>query len=110
MIIKPKLNECLDYMYIFWILTLEAICAGLTNYGGRSCTQHYSSDSIRKRDGSVVRDSGGSCSAPETCTDCNDGFYGDGPKCKSMKNFIFLYNFYHKNISNIIYINCNALW
>ncbi|XP_055997828.1 uncharacterized protein LOC125647098 [Ostrea edulis] len=59
-----------------------AICDGLTDYTGLACTQNYPDDSIRKRSGAVVRDSGGSCSSPEICTDCNDGFYGDGPKCK----------------------------
>ncbi|KAK3101031.1 hypothetical protein FSP39_000383, partial [Pinctada imbricata] len=50
-----------------------------------TCTQAYSNDYIKYRTGVTQRVSGGSCTAPDTCTSCNDGFYGDGPYCSSGK-------------------------
>ncbi|XP_061181031.1 uncharacterized protein LOC133189645 [Saccostrea echinata] len=58
-----------------------AICDDKTDRSG-ACTKYYSNDGILKRNHPIVRDSGGSCSSPEKCTNCNNGFYGDGPYCK----------------------------
>lgn len=69
------------------IFPFSAICDSKINPTG-ACTLSYSDDRILKRDGSVARISGGRCSSPEKCTNCNDGFYGDGPYCKSMYLYI----------------------
>ena len=63
--------------------TFSAICDNKINPNG-ACSITYTDDQILKRDGSVVRKSKGTCSSPEKCTNCNDGFYSDGPNCKSM--------------------------
>ncbi|XP_078334035.1 uncharacterized protein LOC111124258 [Crassostrea virginica] len=61
--------------------SLEAICDNKINPNG-ACSITYTDDQILKRDGSVVRKSKGTCSSPEKCTNCNDGFYSDGPYCR----------------------------
>eukprot|EP00105_Crassostrea_gigas_P033283 XP_011456606.1 PREDICTED: teneurin-3-like [Crassostrea gigas] len=82
-ITKEKLYCCDGYTYYFDDFTAcnHAICDTKLNPTG-ACTLSYTDDKVLKRDGSVERNSGGSCSSPETCTNCNDGFYGDGPYCK----------------------------
>ena len=63
----------------------SAICDG--KIGDDACTKNYKDDEILKRNGTEVRDSGGNCSSPGNCTNCNDGFYVDGPYCESMYFF-----------------------
>ncbi|CAG2203590.1 unnamed protein product [Mytilus edulis] len=59
-----------------------AICDGKTNFNG-ACNIYYSDDQIITRSqSSPQRSSGGSCTGPNSCIDCNDGFYSDGPKCR----------------------------
>ena len=83
---QQKLTENFDFLPCL-IFPFSAICDSKINPTG-ACTLSYSDDRILKRDGSVARISGGRCSSPEKCTNCNDGFYGDGPYCKSMYLYI----------------------
>ena len=47
-----------------------------------ACNKEYHSDVIIRRD-KRERHSGGHCTSPNKCTDCNNGFYSDGPYCQS---------------------------
>ncbi|XP_069133969.1 uncharacterized protein [Argopecten irradians] len=58
----------------------HAICNRRINPGS-ACTQYYSNDYIKYRTGVVQRHSGGRCTSPEQCSDCNDGFYANGGMC-----------------------------
>ncbi|XP_021356985.1 uncharacterized protein LOC110452658 [Mizuhopecten yessoensis] len=61
----------------------HAICNRRINpEGDGACTQYYSNDYIQYRSGSTQRHSGGSCNAPEQCSNCNDGFYANGGMCE----------------------------
>lgn len=79
-------NSLLAYRYNHFVTVivtfLSAICDGKTNPYG-ACTLRYTNDRILKRDGSVHTVSGGTCSSPDRCTGCNDGFYSTGPYCES---------------------------
>lgn len=81
-----SLNSLLAYRYNHFVTVivtfLSAICDGKTNPFG-ACTLRYTNDRILKRDGSVHTVSGGTCSSPDRCTGCNDGFYSTGPYCES---------------------------
>ncbi|XP_063415906.1 uncharacterized protein LOC134697555 [Mytilus trossulus] len=57
-----------------------AVCGGLTNLNG-ACNIKYENDFIRTRAGYYYQ-SGGSCTAPNTCIGCNTGFYSDGGYCR----------------------------
>lgn len=87
-------NSLLAYRYNHFVTVivtfLPAICDGKTNPYG-ACTLRYTNDRILKRDGSVHTVSGGTCSSPDRCTGCNDGFYSTGPYCESKtQNWITL--------------------
>lgn len=87
-------NSLLAYRYNHFVTVivtfLSAICDGKTNPYG-ACTLRYTNDRILKRDGSVHTVSGGTCSSPDRCTGCNDGFYSTGPYCESKtQNWITL--------------------
>ncbi|CAC5386465.1 unnamed protein product [Mytilus coruscus] len=58
-----------------------AICDGKTDLND-ACGISYSSNYQITRDLGNVYHSGGSCSSPNVCTECNDGFYADGPYCR----------------------------
>ena len=55
---------------------------------GDACHITYRNDVIIKRTG-TENDSGGKCTSPKTCTGCNDGFYSDGPHCRSKCFFLY---------------------
>ncbi|XP_076117799.1 uncharacterized protein LOC143085385 [Mytilus galloprovincialis] len=57
-----------------------ALCSKKTNLNG-ACNIKYGNDFIRTRAGYYYQ-SGGSCTAPDTCSGCNTGFYSDGPYCR----------------------------
>nr|XP_034301655.1 uncharacterized protein LOC105322112 [Crassostrea gigas] len=80
---KHRLFCCSGYDYFYDSLheCRYAICDGKTNPYG-ACTLRYTNDRILKRDGSVHTVSGGTCSSPDRCTGCNDGFYSTGPYCE----------------------------
>lgn len=63
----------------------SAICDGKIK--DKACTIHYPNDKIIYRPGvstdSGETNSGGKCIAPNTCNCPKDGFYADGPYCKS---------------------------
>ena len=63
---------------------VTAICDGKTNLNN-ACNIHYTDDVIVYRPASLSpqRDSGGECIKPDACDKCNDGFYVDGPYCRS---------------------------
>ncbi|XP_071123148.1 uncharacterized protein [Mytilus edulis] len=58
-----------------------AICDGKTVFTG-ACNKYYPNDYQKTKDKGIVRSSGGTCSSPDTCTNCNDGFYSNGPYCE----------------------------
>lgn len=61
-----------------------AICNGKISSWGAACNKIYTDDQIKyKLDGQVVRESGGTCVAPEKCAGCEDGFYSGGNECLS---------------------------
>lgn len=55
-----------------------------------ACNEQYYSDVIVYRGGETRDRGGGSCSSPENCTNCADGFYGDSGRCLS--NLLFIFN------------------
>ncbi|CAC5360413.1 unnamed protein product [Mytilus coruscus] len=57
-----------------------AICDAKTNLMG-ACSIYYSNDYQKTRAG-IIRSSGGSCTSPDTCTNCKTGYYSDGPYCR----------------------------
>ena len=59
-----------------------AKCNGLTQLNG-ACGEVYTSDRIIYRGGSTRNNGGGTCSSPNNCINCQDGFYGYGGKCLS---------------------------
>jgi hypothetical protein len=61
----------------------SAICGGKIR--NSACSIYYSNDVIAYRPGSLSpqRYSGGHCQSPEKCAGCNDGFYANGPYCRS---------------------------
>ena len=61
----------------------SAICA--SKIRNSACSIYYSNDVIIYRPGSLSsqQHSGGHCQSPEKCAGCNDGFYADGPYCRS---------------------------
>ncbi|XP_060084880.1 uncharacterized protein LOC132564227 [Ylistrum balloti] len=60
----------------------HAICNKRINPGdGGACTQYYRNDYIQYRSGVRQRHSGGTCTAPDQCSSCNDGFYANGGMC-----------------------------
>ena len=61
----------------------SVICGGKIR--NSACSIYYSSDVITYRPGSLSpqRYSGGHCQSPEVCAGCNDGFYANGPYCRS---------------------------
>lgn len=77
--------------YTWYILSFIAICDGKTVFTG-ACNKYYPNDYQKTKDKGIVRSSGGSCSSPDTCTNCNDGFYSNGPYCESKwyKYFSFI--------------------
>jgi hypothetical protein len=58
--------------------------------GNAACRITYTNDVIITRSG-TENNSGGNCTKQNQCTDCNDGFYSDGPYCKSKCLDLFLY-------------------
>ncbi|XP_076076031.1 uncharacterized protein LOC143046854 [Mytilus galloprovincialis] len=56
------------------------VCDGKTILND-ACNEQYYSDVIVYRGGETRDRGGGSCSSPENCTNCADGFYGDSGRC-----------------------------
>ena len=71
-----------------FIFHFSAICDGkidATTRGG-ACNVYYGGSNYQyTRDKGVVRNSGGTCSSPDGCTNCDTdhGFYSVGPRCES---------------------------
>ncbi|CAG2251380.1 unnamed protein product [Mytilus edulis] len=63
------------------VIDVHAICDGKTVFTG-ACNKYYPNDYQKTKDKGIVRSSGGFCSSPDTCTNCNDGFYSNGPYCE----------------------------
>jgi hypothetical protein len=73
------------YLFTFHF---SAICDGKIdiNTPGGACNVYYGGINFQlTRDKGVVRDSGGTCSSPDGCTNCDTdhGFYSVGPRCES---------------------------
>ena len=65
------------------LFLLTAICDDKTNYNG-ACNIYYHNDyQLIRGNNRRSRSSGGSCYGPDYCIGCNDGFYADGPYCRS---------------------------
>ncbi|KAL3841827.1 hypothetical protein ACJMK2_019926 [Sinanodonta woodiana] len=60
-----------------------AICDGKASTP--ACNIVYSDYFVKTRNGVIVRNSGGVCSSPDVCTNCNDGFYSDKAYCRACK-------------------------
>ncbi|XP_076085327.1 uncharacterized protein LOC143056126 [Mytilus galloprovincialis] len=58
----------------------NAICNGKS--GPNACNIRYTIPYCQKTRTGTICNSGGSCSYPDICSDCNDGFYNDGPFCR----------------------------
>ena len=71
------------------VLIFLAKCNGLTNSNG-ACKEVYTSDRIKYRDKSTRNNGGGTCSSPDNCINCHDGFYGYGGKCLSKYSIIII--------------------
>lgn len=71
---------------MFWFF-FQAVCAGRTNLNG-ACHRSYSDDKIIYRGGRTQNYGGGTCTQPNNCENCNQGFYNDGRGyCSSMYIF-----------------------
>lgn len=66
------------------VVLLTAICDGRS--GSEACTTPYGRYPVKLRSGATIRESGGTCDSPETCSKCADGSYSDGPYCRSKYN------------------------
>ncbi|CAG2190382.1 unnamed protein product [Mytilus edulis] len=58
-------------------LSSMSVCAGRTNLNG-ACHRRYSDDKIIYRGGRTQNYGGGTCTQPNNCENCNQGFYNDG--------------------------------
>ncbi|KAK3581576.1 hypothetical protein CHS0354_031922 [Potamilus streckersoni] len=63
-----------------------AICDGKTN--PVACNIVYSDYFVKKRNGLIVRNSGGVCNNPDVCSNCNDGFYSDKAYCRACQKIL----------------------
>ena len=70
-----------------------AICDGKTNVNG-ACNRYYSNDYQKIKSTGIERNSGGTCSSPDYCSNCNDGFYSNGPYCDSKHAAILMELYY----------------
>ena len=66
------------------VVLLTAICDGRS--GSDACTMTYGKYPVKLRSGKTIHESGGTCYKPESCTDCAEGAYPDGPYCRSKYN------------------------
>lgn len=66
------------------VVLLTAICDGRS--GSSACTISYGKYPVKLRSGDIIRASGGKCRRPESCADCAEGAYSDGPYCRSKYN------------------------
>lgn len=64
-------------LYIF-----VAICYGRTLLNN-ACNEPYAYDRIVYRGGEIRNSGGGTCSSPNYCTECENGFYQNGGRCLS---------------------------
>ena len=48
-----------------------------------ACREVYTSDRIIYRNESTRNNGNGTCQSPNNCSNCHDGFYGNGGQCLS---------------------------
>ncbi|CAC5370730.1 unnamed protein product [Mytilus coruscus] len=57
------------------------ICDGKTNLTG-ACNMIYQEEDCQITRKETICNSGGNCLSPEVCSNCNEGFYSEGPYCR----------------------------